>query len=103
MSEPESPVTDAKRALPEETLALIVAHEQPCALAFSSKLTSKDSHPFSPWPQPAAAAAHSGKMELQPHFLVSFQRVPAFPQPLSFFFFFFSLDLLVLIYGPYFL
>ena len=69
--------------------------------ALCSGLTSKDSHPFSPWPRPAAAAAHSGKMELQPHFLVSFQHVPAFPQPPSFFFF--ALDLLVLIYGPYFL
>lgn len=63
----------------------MVAHEQPCALAFSSKLTSKDSHPFSSWPQPATAAAHSGKMELQPHFLVSLH-VPAFPQPPSFLF-----------------
>ena len=104
MSEPSSPVTDAAPALPEETLALLVAHEQRCALAFSSKLTSKDSQPFSPWPQPPAAAAHSGKMELQPHFLVSFQHGPAFPQPPSFFFFFFfALDLLVLICEPYFL
>ena len=37
------PVTDAAPSLLEETLALVVARDQPWALAFSSKLASKDS------------------------------------------------------------
>lgn len=73
-------VTDA---LPEASLALMVTHDQPYALAFSHKLASPEwrlcDHLFqsqflSPQPQLPAEPAHSGN-GAEP-FLVSFPRVP---------------------------